>query len=53
MKHYPIREGAFQRVAGFVRAVDGVSFNIPRGKLLDLLVKVVAGKTTLGVLLVV
>ena len=27
-KHYPIREGALQRVVGHVRAVDGVSFDI-------------------------
>mgnify|MGYP001232788571 CR=1 FL=1 len=48
MKHYPIREGAFQRVAGFVRAVDGVSFNIPRGKTVGLVGESGCGKTTLG-----
>ena len=27
-KHYPIKEGALQRVAGHVKAVDGVDFDI-------------------------
>ena len=30
-KHFPIREGALQKVVGQVRAVDGVSFDIRRG----------------------
>ena len=29
-KHYPIREGALQRIVGSVRAVDGVSFQLKR-----------------------
>ena len=35
-KHFPIKEGALQRVVGQVRAVDGVSIDIRRGETLGL-----------------
>lgn len=47
-KHFPIREGALQRVAGQVRAVDGVSFNVRRGETVGLVGESGCGKTTLG-----
>lgn len=47
-KHYPIREGVFQRVVGHVRAVDGVSFDIKRGETVGLVGESGCGKTTLG-----
>jgi peptide/nickel transport system ATP-binding protein len=47
-KHFPIREGALQRVVGQVRAVDGVSFDIMRGQTLGLVGESGCGKTTLG-----
>ncbi|HEU4321069.1 MAG TPA: ABC transporter ATP-binding protein [Acidimicrobiia bacterium] len=47
-KHFPIREGALQRVAGQVRAVDGVSFDIRRGATVGLVGESGCGKTTLG-----
>lgn len=46
--YYPIRKGLFKRVAGYVRAVDGVSFVIPKGRTLALVGESGCGKTTLG-----
>lgn len=46
--HYPIRKGVFKRIVDYVRAVDGVSFEIERGKTLALVGESGCGKTTLG-----
>lgn len=46
--HFPIRKGIFQRVVGQVKAVDGVSMEIPRGRTLALVGESGCGKTTLG-----
>jgi oligopeptide/dipeptide ABC transporter ATP-binding protein len=46
VKHYPVTKGLLQRTIGFVRAVDGVSFAIERGKTLSLVGESGAGKTT-------
>jgi oligopeptide transport system ATP-binding protein len=48
VKHFPIRKGVFSRVSGAVRAVDGISFTIPRGKTLSLVGESGSGKTTTG-----
>ena len=35
-KNYPITKGLLQRTVGYVRAIDGVSFTVERGKTLSL-----------------
>jgi len=45
-KLFPITQGLFRKVVGHVRAVDGVSFAIPRGKTLGLVGESGCGKTT-------
>ncbi len=46
--HFPIRKGILQRVVGQVKAVDGVSLDIPRGRTLALVGESGCGKTTLA-----
>ena len=46
--HFPIRKGLFQRVAGHVRAVDGVTLDVFPGRTLGLVGESGCGKTTVG-----
>ncbi len=47
-QYFPIRQGLMQRVVGYVRAVDGISFTIQRGKTMGLVGESGCGKTTVG-----
>ncbi len=45
---YPIRRGVLNRARGFVKAVDGVSFAVEKGRTLGLVGESGCGKTSLG-----
>ena len=46
--YFPVRKGVFRRVAGHVKAVDGVSLSLHTGRTLALVGESGSGKTTVG-----
>ena len=47
-KHFPIKGGMVSRTVGYVKAVDGVTFNLKRGSTMGLVGESGCGKTTTG-----
>ena len=47
-KYYPVKGGIITHTTGYVKAVDGVSFDIPKGQTLGLVGESGCGKSTIG-----
>ena len=47
-KYFPIKDGLIARTVGYVKAVDGVTFNLKRGTTMGLVGESGCGKTTTG-----
>ena len=47
-KYFPIKDGLIAHTVGYVKAVDGVTFNLKRGTTMGLVGESGCGKTTCG-----
>lgn len=47
-EYFPIKAGFFKRTVGYVKAVDGVTFNVKKGTTMGLVGESGCGKTTAG-----
>jgi oligopeptide/dipeptide ABC transporter ATP-binding protein len=47
-KHFPVKKGLFGRTRGYIKAVDGISFDVGRKATLGLVGESGCGKTTAG-----
>lgn len=47
-KYFPIKDGVIAHTVGYVKAVDGVTFNLKRGTTMGLVGESGCGKTTTG-----
>jgi oligopeptide/dipeptide ABC transporter ATP-binding protein len=45
-KYFPVRRGILQRIAGWIKAVDGIDFTVTQGKTLGLVGESGCGKST-------
>jgi ABC-type glutathione transport system ATPase component len=50
-KYFPVERGAFRQACGWVKAIDGISFNVQKATTLGIVGRSGSGKTTLAKLL--